>query len=169
MPRSKRDSPLPSFSRFSSVRFHFSSSEMSDQFSLPRAVICSLLVSGSENKCCVLRRAQTVLRAKVALIGATTGGNKLEHPVEIFLAYVKRDVNGPAMPFRPIRKCVDLLDRQKLMIGKFKEVLILDYADEFQTEGFVIKLFGFSKSLVSKTTWLKLTSPKDRRFMQISK
>ena len=43
---------------------------------------------------------------------------------------VKRDVNGPAMAFRAIGKRVDLLDRQQLMIGKFKKVLVVDFTDE---------------------------------------
>src|SRR5262249_33795585 len=47
-PRSKREIPRPDFCRFSIMRFDFFSFEINDKSSWPWAVICSLLVSGSE-------------------------------------------------------------------------------------------------------------------------
>ena len=82
-------------------------------------------------------------------IGAAAGGNQLEHAVEIFLTDVKRDVNGPAMPFRPIGKRVDLLDAPKVDDWEIRRNALPGLTDEFQSEGFGVKLFRLAKSLVS--------------------
>ncbi len=96
MPRSKRDSPLPSFSSvlLGSLPFFFVGNQRPVLFA-ERGDLQLVGIRVGKINASFSRRAQAVLRAKVALVGAAAGGNKLEHPVEVFLADVERHVNRP--------------------------------------------------------------------------
>src|SRR5207302_526773 len=87
-------------------------------------------------------RAQPVLGAKIALIGAAPRRNQFQHAIEVFLADIERDVDRPAVPLGAIGQRGNRTNADHLVIGKLEEGFTLIFAYRFKPERFGIKSLG---------------------------
>jgi len=47
------------------------------------------------------------------------------------------------VPLCSVGECIDLLDRQKLVIGKLEVMLVVNFSDRFQAERLIVERFCF--------------------------
>src|SRR5207253_6621456 len=71
---------------------------------------------------------EPVAGTKVALRGASQLWNQIDDAVEVFLAYVQRDVDGPAVPLGAIGQRGNRTNADHLVIGKLEEGFALVFA-----------------------------------------